>query len=124
MLTSYAKGIQYEALAEKYLHSHGYNILGKRYKTRYGEIDIVAEKSQIICFIEVKYRKYNPENALIVRQMKRIIETAYIWITENYIINLPCMRFDVICISNNGLQYFEHAFRVDDIMDDYFRDDY
>jgi putative endonuclease len=43
-----------EEIAVKYLRNEGYDILDRNYLKKYGEIDIVARKSDIIHFIEVK----------------------------------------------------------------------
>lgn len=43
--------------AVEYLHRHGFNVLQRNWKTRWCEIDIVAQKEGRIYFVEVKYRK-------------------------------------------------------------------
>lgn len=116
MTTSYDKGVRYEEMSEKYLIKQGYEIITRRYKTKYGEIDLIAKQTDTICFIEVKYRKNAPEYALTEKQMRRIIDAANTWIAENYQTNqisMPCMRFDVICISLSDLQHFTNAFTLD-----------
>lgn len=45
-----------EALAARYLETAGYGIRARQYRTRYGEIDIVAEREGTLHFIEVKAR--------------------------------------------------------------------
>lgn len=45
-----------EILAKNYLIKHGYEILGSNIKTSYKEIDIVAQKEQLLVFVEVKTR--------------------------------------------------------------------
>lgn len=100
-------------MAEKYLIKQGYEIVDRRYKTKYGEIDLIAKHAEIICFVEVKYRKYMPEYALITKQVRRIVDAASVWVASNYTTDLPCMRFDMVCISNNGIKHFENAFSAD-----------
>jgi len=48
-----------EELACHYLQDNGYLILSRNYRSRFGEIDIIAKKGNCIAFIEVKYRKSN-----------------------------------------------------------------
>ncbi len=43
-----------ENLAKRFLVKHGYSILEENYTKKYGEIDLIAQKAQIIHFIEVK----------------------------------------------------------------------
>ena len=54
--TSYARGVRAEEAAAQYLGQRGYEILCKRYKTKFGEIDLIVQKDNIICFVEVKMR--------------------------------------------------------------------
>lgn len=54
--TGYRKGLRAETLAAWYLRCKGYRILALRYKTRVGEIDVVARRGRSIVFAEVKWR--------------------------------------------------------------------
>ena len=51
-----AVGQAAEAAVAEYLTSQGFEILGKNWKTKTCEIDVIAQKDQIIYFVEVKYR--------------------------------------------------------------------
>lgn len=48
-----------EKLARRYLWLHGYRIVEKNYRSRHGEIDIIARKGKYIVFVEVKTRSDN-----------------------------------------------------------------
>ena len=50
------KGLLGEKLAAQYLQAHGYEILASRYRTRYGEADLVARIQDTLVFVEVKAR--------------------------------------------------------------------
>ena len=45
-----------EKLTRRYLRLHGYKIIASNYATPFGEADIVAQKGDIYCFVEVKAR--------------------------------------------------------------------
>ena len=55
-VAAFRAGLSAEARAAAYLMAKGYRILAKRYRTPYGEIDIVARKRSLIAFVEVKAR--------------------------------------------------------------------
>lgn len=69
-----------EKLACKYLRERGYKIVDQNYRTRNGEIDIVAEEGKILVFIEVKTRTSRvfgfPEEAIDVRKQYKLAKTA------------------------------------------------
>lgn len=97
------KGIAGELKACIYLENMGYLILTRNYRAGKGEIDIVAQIEDCLCFIEVKYRKHNkfgfPEVFVTEKKMNKIMETA-----EAYVIQHDWygrIRFDVIAITGN-----------------------
>lgn len=94
-----------EHLASQYLSRIGYNILEQNFKAPFGEIDIIAEKKNCICFIEVKCRKSKkyglPEEAITSYKKKKIIKVAQFYIKKKQIKN-RIFRFDVVSVQ------FEH----------------
>lgn len=74
-------GIMGEEQAASYLDNNGYKIIERNYRCRYGEIDIIALKHDILCFIEVKTRasiKYGaPCEAVDARKKQHIVRCAY-----------------------------------------------
>ena len=51
-----ATGEKGEKLAAGYLRRRGYRILERNYQTRFGEIDLIARKRDVLVFVEVKTR--------------------------------------------------------------------
>ena len=51
------KGNEYEERAVSLLQEKAYRILARNFRTSIGEIDVIAEKGDILVFVEVKYRK-------------------------------------------------------------------
>lgn len=99
------KGSAGEQFAADTLAKMGYNIIARNFHSRYGEIDIIASKDDIICFVEVKTRRLNPmvSGALAVGKTKqsKIIKTALMYLQENTSIQLQ-PRFDVFSIEYSG----------------------
>ena len=69
-----------EQLAVEFLSSKGYKILERNFKSKLGEIDIVAKDKKTICFIEVKTRsnleKGLPQESITMRKQHQISKTA------------------------------------------------
>ncbi|MDH5723349.1 MAG: YraN family protein [Alphaproteobacteria bacterium] len=113
--TSYSKGVQAEKLAKAYLERNGYKVIQVRYKTKYGEIDLVARKNNILCFIEVKARaqKSDALEAVTARSRKRIENAASLFLAENPDCNHCDMRFDVVTVTgDSSVQHLDNAWEV------------
>lgn len=82
---AYRWGLAAEWLSILLLVLKGYRILARRYKCKSGEIDLIARKGNMICFIEVKARsnRYDALNALSWHQQQRIIKTAEWYLARN-----------------------------------------
>ena len=55
-VAAFQTGLSAESRAAAYLMAKGYRILAKRFRSPYGEIDLVARKRSLLVFIEVKAR--------------------------------------------------------------------
>ncbi|MGH1378799.1 MAG: YraN family protein [Alphaproteobacteria bacterium] len=99
--TNYARGIRAEGAAKSYLEEDGYEILHERYKSKFGEIDIIAIKDRVLCFVEVKMRKTVHEalESVTAKSQKRIENTALLFLSNNPDYTNYNMRFDVVAIS-------------------------
>jgi len=87
-----------EAVAQEYLRHKGYRILAANFRTRFGEIDIIARDAQYIVFVEVKTRRSCafglPREAVTWRKQQKILLAAQEWLQQNPLPLQP--RFDVI----------------------------
>lgn len=87
-----------EELAARFLKSRGYEIAARNYRSRYGELDIVAENEKYIAFVEVKTRSMSsyglPREAVDIHKQRKIIKTAYAYLAQFNSDKQP--RFDVI----------------------------
>jgi putative endonuclease len=95
-----------EALARRYLESRGYSILQANYRTRYGEVDIIARRGAVVAFIEVKTRSSRrcgePFEAVGPRKQNQIRRLAAMWIAKHANdreLRHCDFRFDVISIA-------------------------
>ena len=95
-------GEQGERLASRELRRRGYAILATRHRTRFGEIDIVAQDGDTLVFVEVKARRTRDFGGALAavgwRKQRRIINMA-----RSYLMGLtgpqPPVRFDVIGVT-------------------------
>ncbi|MBU7005438.1 YraN family protein [Phosphitispora fastidiosa] len=90
-----------EDIAANALIEHGYKILERNFRCRYGEIDIIAGFGDTVVFVEVKTRRNGrygfPEEAVDYRKQKKLRLLAEYYLAKNR--NLPrILRFDVYAI--------------------------
>jgi putative endonuclease len=104
-VAAFRTGLSAEARAAAYLLAKGYRILAKRFRTPYGEIDIVARRRNLLAFIEVKARASLDEAAYAVtpRQQARIIAAAQAWLMAHPEHAEYDLRFDAMLIAPRRL---------------------
>jgi len=113
--TNYAKGVQAEKTARGYLEKRGYKLIQARYKTKYGEVDLLMSKDRILCFIEVKARAQELDalEAVTARSRKRIENAALFFLAEHPEYNNFDMRFDVVTVTgDSSVQHLDNAWEV------------
>ena len=98
-------GKQGEERAVRELERRGYAILARRYRTRHGEIDIVARDGDTIVFVEVKAKETDEfgtaAEAVTARKQRRIVSMSVDYLARNRLTAKPC-RFDVVAIDGVG----------------------
>jgi putative endonuclease len=94
-----------EDLAVEELERKGYAILARRYRTRHGEIDIVARDGDTTVFVEVKVRVTaecgTAAEAVTPSKQRRLASMAVDFLARNRLMDRPC-RFDVVAIDGAG----------------------
>ncbi len=87
-----------EVKAAEYLRKKKYSIVGMGYRSRFGEIDIIAEDKRYVVFVEVKTRKSDrfakAMEYVTEAKAQRVRTTAQLWLAQNDRGLQP--RFDVI----------------------------
>jgi putative endonuclease len=113
-------GILGEDLACTELARRGYAILARRYRSRFGEIDIVSERDGTVVFVEVKARKTarrgTAAESISFWKRRRIAAMALDYLAWTGRADRRC-RFDVVAIDGIGtddvcLRVIENAFQV------------
>lgn len=110
-------GQQGEEIAVRYLQKESYRIIARNFRTRYGELDIICLKNDVLVFVEVKTRRSkiygSAEEALTNQKIEHIRKVALQYLADNHTKHKE-IRFDVIAILmiNNEprLNHIEAAF--------------
>ena len=106
--------MHYEDVAASYLEKHGYKIVMRNFRTRQGEIDIIAQHDGYLVFIEVKYRgdamRGKPWEAVGRGKQDKIRIAAKYYLVANHYSEFTPVRFDVVSIAGKEIKVFENAF--------------
>jgi putative endonuclease len=112
-------GVQGEEIAARYLLSKKYEIVQRNYRCRYGEIDIIARKKNVLVFVEVKTRRNyafgSPLEAVSLKKQRSISSVAQLYIQHEQLSG-SAARFDVIAVLLNSscpeIEHIENAFEL------------
>jgi putative endonuclease len=101
-----------EQSACDFLRHKGYKIIIQNYRCKMGEIDIIAEKSGEIVFVEVKTRTNvlygSPAEAVNYRKQQKILRTALCYLSRLPNSNVRC-RFDILeILMYEGQFHYNH----------------
>ena len=107
-----------EEFVAKKLEQEGFTICARNYRKLYGEIDIIAEKKDVLAFVEVKMRRSNVismKEIITYGKQKKIIAVAKEYIAKHRIQNRVC-RFDAALVFLDGsgqlhINYIPNAFQ-------------
>ena len=106
-----------EKTAVDFLKASGYKIIQQNYKTKVGEIDIIAKEKDTLVFIEVKTRHTDafgePQSAVNKFKQNQIAKAALYYLKENALLEKPA-RFDIIAVhytnQNPKINLIKNAF--------------
>ncbi|MFH1827519.1 MAG: YraN family protein [bacterium] len=112
------KGVFGEKIATQFLQSRGYSIIDKNFKVKFGEIDIVAIKNNVIHFIEVKSKsstlKGKPYEQVNKNKLKKIKQVSLLYSKINHLSGLK-QSIDIVSIllnndsNNHEIEMFENV---------------
>jgi putative endonuclease len=99
-LAAFRLGISAESRAALLLIAKAYRIVARRWKTPFGEIDIVARRRRDLVFVEVKARERfdDAAEAVTERARQRIVAAAEMWLAHRPQDAQCAIRFDVILV--------------------------
>ncbi|WP_411765993.1 YraN family protein [Winogradskyella sp. A3E31] len=105
-----------EQLAVDFLLKNGYDIVEHNYRFDKAEVDIIAQKEDVLAIVEVKTRSTadfgNPQDFVKPKQIKNLVKAVDEYVTVN---DLDVeVRFDIIAIVKEGkgfsIEHLENAF--------------
>ena len=111
-------GAQAEASAASYLSAQGWHITTRNFRSRFGEIDIIAELDDNLAFVEVRYRQNTrfgqPYETVDVRKQEKLIKTAMIFLQQHPKLVKKACRFDIISMTreHKSIEWIQHAFEL------------
>ena len=107
-----------EDLACRELERRGHAIITRRYRTKWGELDIVTSHEGVTVFVEVRAKSGgsfgDPAESVTMQKQQRVVCMAQDYVTRHRLDDSPC-RFDVVAIETEftppRVTVFEDAFR-------------
>jgi len=118
-VTPHERGVAGEQHAASYLEESGYKIVEKNFRSRRGEVDIIAVRGGVIVFCEVKswtsFGAAELEHAIGTRKRGRIIDASRHFLYRNPWYRDFEMRFDIVLVSGQhmDIRHIEGAFGED-----------
>jgi|SaaInlV_100m_DNA_5_1039725.scaffolds.fasta_scaffold01190_5 putative endonuclease len=115
-----AIGNKAEKLAQKFIRSSGLKLIASNVRYSFGEIDLIAEDSDELVFIEVRFRS-NSSHGLAAetvgsQKQRRLVSAAQAWLRDNQTYCNHYCRFDVIAIDSlidtKHISWQKNAFQV------------
>lgn len=114
-------GRQGEELAAAYLARAGYRIVARNYRSRLGELDLIAEEKGTMVFVEVKTRRdgaaVGPFEAVTAAKRRQMARVATEYLVRHGGSDRPA-RFDVVAVTLAGneprIELMKNAFALDE----------
>ena len=108
-----------ERIAARWLTRKGWRIVYRRFKNGRRDIDLVAQRDELVAFVEVKARKGcefgDPVEAVNHRKQRELAKSAHVWIDRHGRTD-EAYRFDVVGVLVDGervlVKHVEDAFRL------------
>jgi putative endonuclease len=108
------RGKDAEARAATFLESHGLHILVRNYRSRFGEIDLIARDGEMLVFVEVRARSSNAFGgaaaSITSAKREKLRRTALQYLASAE--RTPQCRFDAVLLGNSAspIEWVRDAF--------------
>lgn len=100
-----AFGAEAEQAAVRHLEALGYQVRARNFLCRYGELDIVVERDEVIAFVEVRMRSHaawgDPALTVSGKKQRRVVKAALHYLFEHDVRD-RMIRFDVVTVVGRG----------------------
>lgn len=109
-------GTSIERAAEHYLQQQGLQLIGRNYRCRYGEIDLIMSEQNNLVFVEVRCRQNQNHGSgiesITSSKKSKIIKSANCFLIDQNLWEKVSCRFDVVSIlpAENEITWVKDAF--------------
>ncbi|MDH3615004.1 MAG: YraN family protein [Gammaproteobacteria bacterium] len=111
-------GNEAEQSALHFLVHQGLRPVTRNFRSRGGEIDLIMLDGDCLTFVEVRYRKStrfsSPAPTVDHRKQRKILRTAAMFVANSQRYARHTMRFDVVAIAGDTIEWIQDAFRPSD----------
>lgn len=117
VMNRYDWGHQNEDVVATHLERAGYSVVARNERSRRGEVDIIAEKGQLLCFVEVRSCATDvfgaPKQTVSWSKQRKVVLAALRYL-QRMSVGERAIRFDVASVVGSGakarVEYIENAF--------------
>jgi putative endonuclease len=99
-------GSEAEEKAVLFLEKNGFKVVEKNFYSRFGEIDIIAKKDDVLHFIEVKSGKGEPVYKVTPSKLSKIIKTSEFYLNKTRSNHDYC--FDAVIVKDDNIEFIEN----------------
>lgn len=112
--TTKAVGDAAEDRALAHLEKHGLTLVARNFRCKCGEIDLIMTDDDVLVFVEVRFRKREDYGSALesvtASKQKKIHNSAQYYLQTKALGESQAIRFDVVAMSPNDIQWIQHAF--------------
>lgn len=112
-----AKGASAETAARRHLERQGLKLLAANFRTRWGELDLVMEDKRQLVVVEVRYRRGGAFGgaaaSVTAHKQARLVRATSQFLAQRQLTH-RAVRFDIVAIDGNDINWIVDAFRPEE----------